>query len=147
MAVLQTAVLATSPPRQYGVKYIKKPSLLPQKSLTNLVRDFNFDDREVVGIPSNRIRLALSINRRTKRYSLPIKSGFACGHTLSLPHQMVSGLDVFSQSKFDFLINLRSFEFRKEVIHPQLRLGIPCYDLSLIADFRLPLTFSKVSLS
>jgi hypothetical protein len=24
---------------------------------------------------------------------------------------------------------------RKEVIHPQLRLGIPCYDLSLIADF------------
>ena len=29
--------------------------------------------------------------------------------------------------------------FRKEVIHPQLRLGIPCYDLSLIAEFGLPL--------
>ena len=27
---------------------------------------------------------------------------------------------------------------RKEVIHPHLRVGIPCYDLSLIADFRLP---------
>jgi len=26
---------------------------------------------------------------------------------------------------------------RKEVIHPQLRLGIPCYDLSLIARFGL----------
>jgi hypothetical protein len=24
---------------------------------------------------------------------------------------------------------------RKEVIHPQLRLGIPCYDLSFIAGF------------
>ena len=24
---------------------------------------------------------------------------------------------------------------RKEVIHPQLRLGIPCYDLVLIAEF------------
>ena len=29
------------------------------------------------------------------------------------------------------------FNFRKEVIHPQLRLGIPCYDLSLIADLYL----------
>ena len=29
-------------------------------------------------------------------------------------------------------------KFRKEVIHPQLRLGIPCYDLSFIAEFRLP---------
>ena len=26
---------------------------------------------------------------------------------------------------------------RKEVIHPQLRLGIPCYHLALIADFTL----------
>ena len=26
---------------------------------------------------------------------------------------------------------------RKEVIHPQLRLGIPCYDLSFIADLYL----------
>lgn len=31
---------------------------------------------------------------------------------------------------FDFLI-------RKEVIHPQLRLGIPCYDLVPIAEFGL----------
>ena len=29
------------------------------------------------------------------------------------------------------------FIFRKEVIHPQLRLGIPCYDLSFIAEFGL----------
>ena len=28
-------------------------------------------------------------------------------------------------------------KFRKEVIHPQLRLGIPCYDLSFIAEFSL----------
>ncbi len=27
--------------------------------------------------------------------------------------------------------------FRKEVIHPHLRVGIPCYDLSLIADLYL----------
>ena len=27
--------------------------------------------------------------------------------------------------------------FRKEVIHPKLRLGIPCYDLSFIAEFGL----------
>ncbi len=26
---------------------------------------------------------------------------------------------------------------RKEVIHPQLRLGIPCYNLALIADLTL----------
>ena len=26
---------------------------------------------------------------------------------------------------------------RKEVIHPQLQLGIPCYDLTLIADLAL----------
>ena len=32
------------------------------------------------------------------------------------------------QYRFDFLI-------RKEVIHPQLRLGIPCYDLVPIAEF------------
>ena len=29
-------------------------------------------------------------------------------------------------------------KFRKEVIHPQLRLGIPCYDLSFITDLYLP---------
>ena len=29
-------------------------------------------------------------------------------------------------------------KIRKEVIHPQLRLGIPCYDLSFIAEFGLP---------
>ena len=29
------------------------------------------------------------------------------------------------------------FNFRKEVIHPHLRVGIPCYDLSLIADLYL----------
>ena len=28
-----------------------------------------------------------------------------------------------------------SLLLRKEVIHPQLRLGIPCYDLVLIAEF------------
>ena len=27
--------------------------------------------------------------------------------------------------------------FRKEVIHPHLRVGIPCYDLSLIIEFGL----------
>ena len=27
---------------------------------------------------------------------------------------------------------------RKEVIHPHLRVGIPCYDLSLIANLYLP---------
>ena len=29
----------------------------------------------------------------------------------------------------------RYFSNRKEVIHPQLRLGIPCYDLVPIAEF------------
>ena len=31
------------------------------------------------------------------------------------------------------------FTPRKEVIHPQLRLGIPCYNLALIADLTLAL--------
>ena len=37
------------------------------------------------------------------------------------------------------LLIFRTFSLciRKEVIHPQLRLGIPCYDLSLIAEFGL----------
>lgn len=61
----------------------------------------------------------------------------ACDLKFPLFAKQKEGLGVFSQSKLDFLINLRSFEFRKEVIHPQLRLGIPCYDLSLIANFRL----------
>ena len=35
---------------------------------------------------------------------------------------------------------MNSFSNRKEVIHPQLRLGIPCYDLVPIAKF----TFSRL---
>ena len=31
----------------------------------------------------------------------------------------------------------RDLLLRKEVIHPQLRLGIPCYDLVFIAEFTL----------
>ena len=61
-------------------------------------------------------------------------------------------------SRFLFLIKCKTFEkwqerlikispsingwtrvlIRKEVIHPQLRLGIPCYDLSLIINLYLP---------
>ena len=39
------------------------------------MRDFNLNDQEVVGKLLNRIRLALSINGLTKRYSLPLLSG------------------------------------------------------------------------
>ena len=36
-----------------------------------------------------------------------------------------------------FLAEAEIKKFRKEVIHPHLRVGIPCYDLSLIAGFGL----------
>ena len=35
------------------------------------------------------------------------------------------------------VLDRRRFLYRKEVIHPQLRLGIPCYDLVPIAEFTL----------
>jgi len=47
-------------------------------------------------------------------------------------------------------MDLNAESLRKEVIHPQIPLGIPCYDLVLIANFtlapaklglRVPLTF------
>ena len=51
---------------------------------------------------------------------------------------------VFMSSRDPNLISIRQMpddikKFRKEVIHPHLRVGIPCYDLSFIAEFGLHL--------
>jgi len=47
--------------------------------------------------------------------------------------KILAGCRTFSLSLF----NPKIKNFRKEVIHPHLRVGIPCYDLSLIADLYL----------
>ena len=39
--------------------------------------------------------------------------------------------------EFEGIICQRNHALRKEVIHPQLRLRIPCYDLVPIAEFTL----------
>ena len=57
-------------------------------------------------------------------------------HDLNLKFKLHRDCRVISLTYF--LLNHADLKvFRKEVIHPQLRLRIPCYDLSFIADLYL----------
>lgn len=46
---------------------------------------------------------------------------------------------IVSSPDLNSILPFGNKKFRKEVIHPHLRVGIPCYDLSLIAGFNLVL--------
>ncbi len=47
------------------------------------------------------------------------------------------GSKVINYLPNSFVFVSRTVKLRKEVIHPQIPLGIPCYDLALIAEFTL----------
>ena len=61
---------------------------------------------------------------------------FPCPFTICRP---------FTGTKISDFIRNDSKIKRKEVIHPQLRLGIPCYDLSFIAKLGLDLAYARAS--
>jgi hypothetical protein len=64
---------------------------------------------------------------KTERYSL---------HSLPTFPSFTQLPDGFCLNKFP-VFPFPNLKKRKEVIHPQLRLGIPCYDLSFIAKLGL----------